>query len=796
MMKKTGMLLAAAALSVTHTGATQPVGGQASTDETIDRLLSRMTLEEKVLLTSGRDAWSTQPISRLGIPYIWMADGPHGLRRAPSTDTWGYGDQLPATCFPTASALSATWDVALLRDVGKALGAEASALGVNMLLGPGVNIKRSPLGGRNFEYFSEDPFLSGKLGAAYIDGVQDQGVGTSLKHYVANNVETERMWANSDVDERTLNEIYFTPFEIAVREAQPWSVMACYNRVQGVYGTQSPKLLTDKLKNDWGFEGIVVSDWDAVIDRVEGIRAGMHLEMPGKPGHLTNQIVIDAVRNGELGEAQLDSVVRDILRVVLRAHAVADSSHEQNLDEHHAFARRVAAEAITLLKNDGAVLPLTKDNHRKIAVIGEFAVNPRYQGNGSSEVKPPRVDNFMDILGREYGEDFDIEYAQGYSLSDDVDFSLIESAARLAGEADVALVLAGLPLQYESEGIDRLHIDLPPSHNRLIEAIAERQPNTVVVLTNGSAVAMPWVNQVPAIVEAWLGGQAGAGAVTDVVFGKVNPSGKLAETFPVRLEDTPAYLNFPAEDGEVLYGERVFVGYRYYDTRKIDPLFPFGHGLSYTEFTYSDIEVSAEQISDMDVLTVTVTLTNSGDVAGKEVVQLYVSDVEASVRRPEKELRGFQKIELAPGESRQVQFELSERDLSFYSTRHGRWLAESGDYQLLVGASSRDIRLRRTVTLQSTENLNYRFTEYSFFREFWSNPELRPLLIELVPEWIGSQAGDGQPPDQAVIQDFLQDQPMIKLPYFSLGEVSAEQVKAFIARLATSAAGSRSHGSH
>ncbi len=772
--------LTAALLSIGAGAEAESTDEQTWSEENIDRLMSRMSLEEKVLLTSGRDAWSTQPIDRLDIPYIWMADGPHGLRRAPSTDTWGYGDQLPATCFPTASALSATWDVGLLREVGSALGDEASALGVNMLLGPGVNIKRSPLGGRNFEYFSEDPYLSGKLGAAYIEGVQARGVGTSLKHYVANNVETERMWANSDVDERTLNEIYMTPFEIAVREAQPWSVMACYNRVQGVYGTQSPDMLTARLKQDWGFEGIVVSDWDAVIDRVEGIRAGMHLEMPGKLGHLTNKMVIDAVKNGELEEAQLDRVVRDILRVVLRANAVADSTRAQDLDEHHKLARRVASEAITLLKNDGAVLPVTRDRYRKIAVIGEFAVNPRYQGNGSSEVRPPRVDEFMDIVGQEYGENFEIEYAQGYRLSDDADFTLIDDAVRLAAEADVALVLAGLPLHYESEGIDRLHIDLPPSHNHLVDAIADSQPNTVVVLTNGSAVATPWVDSVPSIVEAWLGGQAGAGAVADAVFGKVNPSGKLAETFPVRLEDTPAFLNFPAEDGEVLYGERVFFGYRYYDKRKIVPLFPFGHGLSYTDFAYSNLEVSSEQFSDQDLLTVTVTVTNTGDVAGKEVVQLYVKEEEASVLRPEIELRGFDKLELAPAESKQVEFLLSARDFAFYSTRHGRWLAESGDFELLVGASSRDIRLRQRVTLQSTEKLNYQFSEYSFFREFWSNPELKPLLIELMPEWLGSQAGDGGP-GEAVIQDFLQDQPMIKFPHFTLGEVNAEQIRAFIA---------------
>ncbi|NNJ64449.1 MAG: glycosyl hydrolase, partial [Xanthomonadales bacterium] len=558
-------------------------------EQEAERLLSSLTLEEKASLTSGRDAWSTQPIERLEIPYIWVADGPHGLRRAPSTDTWGYGDQAPATCFPTASALSASWDLELVHRVGQALGDEAQALGVNVLLGPGVNIKRSPLGGRNFEYFSEDPLLAGELAAAYIRGVQSRGVGTSLKHYAANNQETQRMFMNSAVDDRTLNEIYLTPFEIAIKKAQPWTVMACYNRVQGVYGSQSPALLHRKLKEEWGFEGIVISDWDAVIDRVEGIRAGMHLEMPGKPGHLTNQQVIDAVKNGDLDEARLDELVREILVVVLKANASARTGADQKLEAHHALARQVASEAIVLLKNDDGLLPLSPGRHKKIAVVGEFAVEPRYQGNGSSEVKPPRVDRFLDVIRAEYGEEVDVSYAQGYELDDDKDLSLIPEAVRTAQAADVVLVLAGLPQQYESEGIDRTHIDLPPSHNALIAEIAKAQKNLVVVLTNGSAVAMPWVNDVPAIVESWLGGQAGAGAVADVLFGAVNPSGKLTETFPARLQDTPAFLNFPGEEGQAIYGERLFVGYRYFDIKEITPLFPFGHGLSYTTFAYDDM---------------------------------------------------------------------------------------------------------------------------------------------------------------------------------------------------------------
>ncbi|MGL1888197.1 MAG: glycoside hydrolase family 3 C-terminal domain-containing protein [Reichenbachiella sp.] len=748
----------------------------------VDDLVSKLTLEEKASLTSGRDAWSTQPIERLDIPYIWVADGPHGLRRAPSTDTWGYGDQAPATCFPTASGLSASWDVDLVYQVGKALGEETQALGVNVLLGPGVNIKRSVLGGRNFEYFTEDPVLSGELGAAYINGVQSQGVGTSLKHFVANNVETQRMYMNSDVDERTLNEIYLTPFEIAIKKAQPWTVMACYNRVQGIYGAQSPMMLTKKLKEEWGFEGIVISDWDAVIDRVEGIKAGMHLEMPGKDGHLTNQLIIDAVNNGSLEEEQLDLLVKDILRIVLKGNATAKTDAPQKLEGHHLLARKVLSESITLLKNEDNTLPLSKEKYKTIAVIGEFAINPRYQGNGSSEVKPPQLDKFMDIIKAEYGEGIKIKYAQGYDLGNDTDYSLIAEAKKVAAKADIALVFAGLPQHYESEGVDRTHINIPPSQDSLIAELAKVQNKTVVVLTNGSAVAMPWISEVAAVVESWLGGQAGAGAVADVLFGTVNPSGKLAETFPKRLEDTPAFLNFPGENGNVLYGERIFVGYRYYDKRKVEPLFPFGFGMSYTTFEYSDIKVSSNEITGQEEVTVTATITNTGTVAGKEVVQLYVSDAVSSVQRPINELKGFSKVSLTPGESKEVSFTLKTRDFSFYHPRQSRWLAESGDFVLNIGASSSDIKLSKQVTYTSTEQLNYQLDEYSFFKEIWNNEDLKPLLIALMPKWIGAQAADGKPIEEAEVQGFLQDQPMIKFPYFTGGEVTHEQIKLFLAK--------------
>ncbi len=742
----------------------------------VDQLVSQLTLEEKASLCSGRDDWSTKPVDRLDIPWIWVSDGPHGLRRAPKTNVPGYGDQLPATCFPTASALAATWDLDLINKVGQALGEECQALDVNVLLGPGVNIKRSVLGGRNFEFFSEDPILSGELGAAFINGVQSQGVGTSLKHYVANNVETMRMWMNSDVDTRTLHEIYLRPFEIAVKKSQPWTVMACYNRVQGIYGSQSPYLLTDILKKDWGFDGIVISDWFAVVDRVEGVKAGMHIEMPGV-SLVNDSLIVEAVKNGTLDEAVLDNLVKEILTIVLKAKSLEKEGVDQNIDTHHKLARQVAAESATLLKNEDEVLPLSKEKYKKIAIIGEFAANPRFQGNGSSEVKPTQLDNVLDMLEKEQGKNFKISYAQGYDLANDNNFLMIEEAREAAEKADIALVFAGLPLHYESEGIDRTHINMPPSHNKLISEIAAVQKNTVVVLTNGSAITMPWVDEVPAILETWLGGQAGAGATLDVLFGKVNPSGKLAETFPVKLEDTPSFFNFPGEQGEVLYGERMFVGYRYYDEKNIEPLFPFGFGLSYTNFEYADIKVSADNFTDNEGLTVSVKIKNTGKVKGKEVVQLYVSDKESTLIRPEKELKKFAKIALEPGESASLDFKLDARDFSYYDARRKMWIAESGAFTINLGSSSRDLRQSAEVNLQSTQKVPLAFDEYTFFRAYWDNLQTREFLKELLPKWIANFVPQGKALDEAQFNDFMIDHPMIKFPYISNGEISAAQIK-------------------
>ena len=742
-------------------------------------LVEKLTLEEKASLCSGRDDWSTQSIERLGIPWIWVADGPHGLRRAPATNKPGYGDQLPATCFPTASALAATWDKKLIFDVGKALGEECQALGVHVLLGPGVNIKRSVLGGRNFEYFSEDPILAGEMGAAFIEGVQSQGVGTSLKHYVANNVETMRMYMNSDVDTRTLNEIYMTPFEIAVKKAQPWTVMACYNRVQGNYGTQNFYNLNDKLYGEWGYEGIVISDWFAIVDRVEALKARMHIEMP-HVSQVNDELIVKAVKDGRLEERLLNDRVEEILQFVLKAHALKKEHVDQKISEHHQFARLVSAEAATLLKNKNDLLPITRQKYKKIALIGEFASNPRYQGNGSSEVKPTQLDNALEIIKKEFSQGFEVAYAPGYKLSDDNDYSMIEEAKRLAKDCDIAVLFVGLPLSYESEGIDRTHISLPESHNRLIGEIASVNPKTVVVLSNGSAVAMPWVDEVDSILETWLGGQAGAGGTADVLFGKVNPSGKLAETFPQKLEDTPSFLNFPGEQGEVVYGERVFVGYRYYDIRKIEPLYPFGHGLSYTTFEYSDMRVSSDDFSDKEGLKVRVKIKNTGKVRGKETVQLYVKDTKSTLQRPLKELKGFEKVALEPGEEKEVHFELTQRDFSYYDGRREIWIAESGDFEIIAASSSRDLRLTSKVTLRSTQVVPLMFNEYTFFSEFWSHEETKKLLIELMPKWISGWVPKGKSLEEAQVMDFFADHPIIKFPYITNGEITEKQVKDLI----------------
>jgi beta-glucosidase len=706
-----------------------------------DELLTQLTLEEKAALTVGRDAWTTVPVERLGIPSVWVSDGPTGLRKVLSSAELSLTNTLPATCFPTESALAATWDLALVEEVAGAMAVESRAEGVGVLLGPGINLKRSPLAGRNFEYFSEDAVLSGRMAAAFVRGLQDRGVGACLKHLVANEHETGRMYVDSIVDERTLREVYLRPFEIAVRESDPWTVMASYNRLNGEYCVESRRLLRDILVHEFGFSGIVMSDWLAVNDRVASVDAGLHLQMPGSP---TAVAVVAAVREGRLDEGRLDELVRELLVFVERAAPAADPAPAADHDAHHRLARRTAADAIVLLKNDGGLLPLGEGGDG-VALIGGFAREPRYQGAGSSEVKPTRVENLADELPHAV-------FARGYDAEGTPDEGLLREAQEAARGARVAIVCVGLPPSHETEGVDREHIDLPAQHNALVEAVLEVQPNTVVVLTNGSAVAMPWAARVPAIVEGWLGGQGGGGATADVLLGRVNPAGRLAETFPVALADTPSYLDFPGDgDGRSYFSDRIFTGYRAYDARGIEPLFPFGHGLSYTTFEYSGLRI--------DGLSASLTVRNTGDRAGAEVVQLYVRERAPRLRRPDKELRAFAKPRLEPGEEREVAFRLEPRDFASYDPRGGGWRTDSGEFDFLVGASSRDIRLQETATLEFSDPLQVPFDRLVPLRVWRATPATR----EPVEQAMAKVPLLASALDSPLFETFIGDMPIAKL---------------------------------
>ena len=662
----------------------------------IQNLISQMTLEEKAGLCSGADFWHLKGIARLGVPSIMVTDGPHGLRKqAGAADHVGLNESVPATCFPTASALAATWNRDLIRQVGVALGEECRQEKVGVILGPGANIKRSPLCGRNFEYFSEDPYLTGEIARSHIAGVQSQGIGTSLKHYATNNQETRRMTTDSIVDERALREIYLTGYEIAVKGAQPWTVMCAYNKVNGVYACENRYLMTDILKEEWGHQGLVVTDWGAMDERVDALQAGVELEMPGAPNGNDAKIVA-AVKAGALDEAVLDRAVARILTLIFKAADTLAQDFTYDRQAHHELARRVAGEGAVLLKNEGRLLPLPAD--ARIALIGRFARMPRYQGAGSSLINPTRLDNLHDELIRLVGAER-VTYAAGYTEKGEAaDEALIQEALAAAGQADVVVICAGLTDMYEVEGLDRDHMHMPPGHDALIQRVAAAHAKVVVVLSNGAPVEMPWCDAVPAILEGYLGGQAGAGALADILTGRVNPSGKLAETFPRSLADVPAQP-YPGGPVTVEYCESLYVGYRYYDTAQQPVLFPFGHGLSYTTFAYRDLTVEAKG----DSVTVTFRVRNTGDRAGQEIAQVYVRDVAASHFRPDKELKGFDKIAFQPGEEKTVTLELDRRAFAFYDAGLKEWVLETGDFEILVGASSRDVRLAATVSLTSEQ---------------------------------------------------------------------------------------------
>ena len=754
----------------------------------IKGIIKQMTLEEKASLCSGLSFWCTKGVDRLGIPSIMVSDGPHGLRKQDEkADHLGMYHSVPATCFPTAAALACSWDRELLEKVGVALGKECQAEQVSIILGPGVNIKRSPLCGRNFEYFSEDPYLTGELAASHIAGVQSQGVGTSIKHFAVNNQEEKRLVIDAIVDERTLREIYLTGFEIAVNRSKPWTVMCSYNRLNGVYCSENEYLLTDILRDEWGYEGFVVSDWGAVNDRVEGLKAGLELEMPSSGG-IGDRKIVEAVRNGELCESILDRAVERLLNIIFKAVDNYKENAKFDKEEHHRLARKVARECMVLLKNQNNVLPLKKEG--TLAVIGAFAKNPRFQGGGSSHINPTKVDSALEEIKKLAGDSMNIIYADGYrldekqegifsskpfqSVSDIPDEELINEAKEAAKKAHVAIVFAGLPDSYESEGYDRKHIRIPEGHRILIEEVAQVNKNTVVVLSNGSPIEMPWIDKVAGVLEGYLGGQASGGAVADLLFGVANPCGKLAETFPKRLEDNPSYLNFPGDSKKVEYREGIFVGYRYYEAKNIDVLFPFGYGLSYTTFDYTDISLDKNEMMDNEEVMVKVKVKNAGDMAGKEIVQLYVRDIESSVIRPAKELKGFEKVMLQPGEEKTVTFTLDKRAFAYYNEEIKDWYVEDGEFEILVGGSSQHTPLRTTITVKSTQPIKKVYTINSTLGEIMENPTGVAIIQELMKN---DQDMSGQ------VSGMTAGMPLRSIMLFSRGQITEEMINDILDKL-------------
>lgn len=668
-------------------------------------IVEKMSLKQKADFVSGYDYWHLEEAEELGLPKIMITDGPHGLRKQnPNGKGVGLGNSYPATCMPPAATSACSWDEELLREEGEALAEECLQEKVSVILGPGTNIKRSPVCGRNFEYFSEDPLLAGKMSAGLINGCQSKGIGTSLKHFACNSQEAFRMIINEVIDERTMREIYFPAFEIAVKEAQPWTIMNSYNRINGVYASQNDWLQNKVARDEWGFEGLFVTDWGASVDRVPGLEAGTDLEMPSS-GTLNSERIIAAVENGVLDEAVLDEGVDNVVDLIIKSKPALEKDFKYDVEAHHAVARKVAEGSMVLLKNDDNILPL--NSNAKIAVIGEMAKAPRYQGAGSSVINPTKLDNAYDSL-IELGAD--VTYAQGYYKAPPTkkdknrksESELTAEAVKAAEAADVALVFIGLTEEFEAEGYDRDNIDMPAAHNALVSEVVKANPNTVVVLAGGSVVNMPWIEDVKALLNMGLSGQAGGSAAANILMGKVNPSGKTAETYPLSFDENPVYGNYPGSPVISEHKESIYIGYRYYDTAKKNVLFPFGFGLSYTTFEYSDIKLSESEIKDNETVTVSFKIKNTGDMDGAEIAQVYVADKESTIFRPEKELRAFTKVFIKAGEEKEVSVTLGKRAFAYYNTNIGDWHVETGEFAVLVGSSSRDIRLEAAVNVIST----------------------------------------------------------------------------------------------
>lgn len=739
----------------------------------VKEIVKQMTVEEKAGLCSGQDFWHTKAVERLGIPAIMVSDGPHGLRKQDQeADHLGLNESIKAVCFPAGCALAASFDRRMTTRLGEALGEECQAENVAVILGPAVNIKRSPLCGRNFEYYSEDPYLASEIAASHIRGVQSKNVGTSIKHFLANNQEHRRMSSSSEMDERTEREIYLAAFEGAVKQSRPWTVMCSYNRINGIYACENKKYLTDILRDEWGFDGFVVSDWGAVNDRVESLKAGLELEMPSSYG-INDKKIIEAVKSGRLSEACLDEGAERVLNIVYKFVENRDENAVFDREADHKLSREIAAECMVLLKNDH-ILPL--DEKTDTVFIGAFAKKPRYQGGGSSHINSFKVESALDAsAGMEH-----ITYAPGFITEKDVvDDALIQEAVEAARKAEAAVVFAGLPDSFESEGFDRKHMRLPDCQNELIRQVAAVNANTVVVLHNGSPVEMPWIQDVKAVLEAYLGGQAVGAATVDILFGKANPCGRLAETFPLRLEDNPSYLYYPGEGDKVEYREGVFVGYRYYDKKNMDVLFPFGHGLSYTSFAYGNLKLDKENMRDTETLKVSVDVTNTGTVKGKEVVQLYVAPLNSSIIRPVRELKGFDKIELLPGETKTVSFQLEKRAFAYYDMEVEDWAVESTDYEIQIGKSSRDIAAAAKVHVESTRKMTRSYDRNTTFGDLKKDDK----AMELADSLLKSMAVLGDAADDALGESTsaMNEAMMMYMPIrgaitFGQGNISEEEL--------------------
>lgn len=757
---------------------TRTGGNEAMEQTKIKDIISQMTLEEKAGLCSGLDFWHTKGVERLGIPSEMVSDGPHGLRKQDqAADHLGINDSIQAVCFPAGCATASSFDRDLVRKLGETLGEECQAENISTILGPAMNIKRSPLCGRNFEYYSEDPLVSTEMAGALVHGVQSKHVGTSPKHFMANNQEYHRMTSSSEMDERTMREIYLASFEGMVKKEKPWTIMNSYNKLNGTYLCENKEMLTDVLRKEWGFDGYVMTDWGAMNERVEALKAGCNLEMPSCGG-TTDAEIVRAVQNGELDEAVLDQRCEEFLNIIFRYEENRDQKAVFQLERDHGIARQVEEECIVLLKNEEAILPLSPD--KKAAFIGKYAKAPRYQGGGSSHINSFKVESAMDAVKFcEKVKEENIVFARGYDDAEDLtNEALLAEAVEAAKNAEIAVIFAGLPDNFESEGYDRKHMRMPDCQNRLIEAVAEVQPNIVVVLHNGAPVEMPWIGKVKAVLEAYLGGQAVGGAVVNVLFGNTNPSGHLAETFPIRLQDTPCYLNYGGEHDKSVYSEGVFVGYRYYASKDMEVLFPFGHGLSYTTFAYSNLSVGKEKMTESETLTVTVDVTNTGEIAGKEVVQLYVAPKGGTIIRPVRELKAFEKIGLAPGETKKVQFTLDRRAFAYWSTQIHDWHVESGEYEIQIGRNAQDIVLSHSVTVESEVHIPKVFDFNSTMGEILADPKGKAVLEQAMASMAGAEEaqemgeqaqGDGGAINSEMMAAMMEGMPLRQLISFVPG---------------------------